>query len=140
MSGAAMTITHISSGSSFEALAGYSRAVVIEREGWREALVSGCTGFDYAAMSIPDGIEAQARQAFANVAAALAKAGGGLEHLVRIRVYLAAAEYFALAAPVVGEHCRAAMPANTTVVCGLVDPRMLIEVEADARIPVGVED
>jgi enamine deaminase RidA (YjgF/YER057c/UK114 family) len=134
-----MTITRISSGSSFEALAGYSRAVVIERNGWREVLVSGCTGFDYASMSIPDGIEAQARQAFANVAAALRKAGGGLEHLVRIRVYLASAQDFAAAAPIVGEHCRAAMPANTTVACALVDPRMLIEVEADARIPVGVE-
>jgi enamine deaminase RidA (YjgF/YER057c/UK114 family) len=133
-----MTITRISSGSTFEALAGYSRAVVIERDGWREALVSGCTGFDYATMSIADGIEAQARQAFANLAAALEKAGGGLEHLVRVRVYLASAQDFATAAPIVGEHCRPAMPANTTVVCALVDPRMLIEVEADARIPVGV--
>jgi len=127
-------IRRISSGSGFEALAGYSRAVVVETADWLEVLVSGCTGFDYATMTIAEDVGAQTRQAFANVAAALAEAGGGLEHLVRVRIYLTNQADFEIVAPIVGEYCRAAGPANTTLVCGLADPRMKVEVEADARI------
>jgi enamine deaminase RidA (YjgF/YER057c/UK114 family) len=132
-----MQIRRISSGSTFEALAGYSRAVVVSHPGHDEVLVSGCTGFDYASMTIAEDVAAQTRQCFANIADALAKAGGGLEHLVRVRIYLADAADFAAAAPIVGEHCRAAGPANTTVVAALIDPRMKVEIEADARIPTG---
>jgi enamine deaminase RidA (YjgF/YER057c/UK114 family) len=130
-----MKITRISSGSTFEALAGYSRAVVVSHATHDEVLVSGCTGFDYASMSIADDVETQARQCFANIASALQKAGGGLEHLVRLRVYLADVGDFDVVAPILGEHCRAAPPANTTLVAQLIDPRMKLEIEADARIP-----
>ena len=59
----------ISSGSSFEQEIGYSRAVV---EGdW--IFMSGCTGFDYATMTLPEGILAQTEQAMRNVEAALAQ-------------------------------------------------------------------
>lgn len=130
-----MHVHRISSGSTFEALAGYSRAVVVSHEGYDEVLVSGCTGFDYLTMTIAEDVAAQTRQCFANIEAALARAGGGLEHLVRVRIHLASAADFEVAAPIVGDHCRAHPPANTTLVGQMIDPRMKIEIEADARIP-----
>lgn len=119
----------ISSGSLFEKLAGYSRAVV---DGdW--IFVSGTTGFDYAAMTIEPDVVAQARQCFRNIAAALAEAGSGLDEVVRAHYYLTDAGDFERVAPVFGEHFATARPAATAVVCGLVDPRMKIEIEVTAR-------
>jgi enamine deaminase RidA (YjgF/YER057c/UK114 family) len=124
----------ISSGSSFESQAGYARAVTIKHESFVEVFVSGCTGFDYATMTIAPDVEAQTRQAFANIAAALSQAGAGLEHVVRARYYLTRAEDFPLIAPILGEHFRPAPPAATALICGLIDPRMKIEIEVDARM------
>jgi enamine deaminase RidA (YjgF/YER057c/UK114 family) len=123
----------ISSGSTFEALAGYSRAVVLPDPGGGWVLVSGTTGFDYAAMTIAPDVEAQAHQVFRNIAQALERAGSSLAEVVRIRVYLAAAEDFSRVAPIVGHYMRAALPANTTVVAPLVEERLRIEVEVTAR-------
>ena len=75
----AMTRRLISSGSSFEKVAGYSRAVV-EGE-W--VFVAGTTGFDYAAMSISKDLGEQVHQAFRNVGAALHQAGASLADVVR---------------------------------------------------------
>lgn len=119
----------ISSGSSFEKLAGYSRAVV---DGdW--IFVSGTTGFDYARMAIPKGVAAQTEQCFANISAALEKAGGSLADVVRVRIFLGAAKDFAVVAPIVGRHFAKIRPANTTLVAGFVDPRMKIEIEVIAK-------
>ena len=74
----------ISSGSPFEAEAGYSRAVVDGE--W--IFVAGTTGFDYAAMTIADDPAEQARQTFRNITAALAEAGAGLADIVRVRYYV----------------------------------------------------
>jgi reactive intermediate/imine deaminase len=121
----------ISSGSSFEAVAGYSRAVV---DGdW--VFVSGTTGFDYKAMSIKDDVVDQARQCFRNIAAALGEAGCTLNDVVRVRVYLAQRGDFDRIAPVLGEQFAQARPANTTVVVQLIDARMKIEIEVTARLP-----
>ncbi|NIR32493.1 MAG: RidA family protein [Gammaproteobacteria bacterium] len=120
----------IFSGSPFEEVAGYARAVV---DG-DYVLVSGTTGFDYATMTIPEDAGMQAEQCFRNIEKALTEAGAGLGDLVRIRVYLASREDFDVVAPVVGRHCRAARPANTTVVAPLVDPRMKVEIEVTARL------
>jgi enamine deaminase RidA (YjgF/YER057c/UK114 family) len=71
----------ISSGSRFEAEAGYSRAVV---DGdW--IFVAGTTGFDYAQMTIVDDPAEQARQAFRNIEKALAEAGARLGDVVRVK-------------------------------------------------------
>lgn len=119
----------ISSGSSFEKLAGYSRAVV---DGdW--IFVSGTTGFDYARMAIPKGVAAQTEQCFANIAAALDKAGGSLADVVRVRIFLGSRKDFAAVAPIVGRHFAKIRPANTTLVTGFVDPRMKIEIEVTAK-------
>jgi enamine deaminase RidA (YjgF/YER057c/UK114 family) len=120
---------HISSGSSFEKVAGYSRAVV---DGdWIH--VAGTTGFDYSTMSISDDLVEQTRQVFANIAAALAQAGASLDDVVRVHYYLTDRAYFEKVAPIFGEYFAIARPAATALVCALVDPRMKIEIEVTAR-------
>jgi enamine deaminase RidA (YjgF/YER057c/UK114 family) len=121
----------ISSGSTFEAVAGYSRAVV---DG-DYVHVAGTTGFDYAQMRIDEDPIAQCRQSFRNIAAALAEAGCTLDDVVRVRYYLADAALFEPLAPVFGEYLGRARPAATAIVCGLVDARMKIEIEVTARLP-----
>lgn len=120
----------ISSGSSFEELAGYSRAVVLP-DGW--ILVSGTTGYDYATMTISPDVVEQTRQCFRNIAAALAKADASLADVVRAVIYLADPADFDRVAPVVGEHFRDVRPANTTVCCALTRPEMRVEIEVTAR-------
>ncbi len=121
----------ISSGSTFEAVAGYSRAVV---DGGH-VHVSGTTGFDYAAMTIDHDVIAQTHQCLRNIAAALQEAGCSLDDVVRVRYYLADAASFQQLAPIFGEYFSRARPAATAVVCGLVDARMKIEIEVTARCP-----
>ena len=81
-------VKRISSGSTFEDLAGYSRAVVVQHADHVEVFVSGCTGFDYSTMTIAEDVAVQIRQCFLNIADALTQAGGQLTHLVRVRYYL----------------------------------------------------
>lgn len=119
----------ISGGSEFEAAAGYSRAVV---DGdWVH--VSGTTGFDYAAGTIDDDVAAQGRQAFENIAWALGEAGLGLQDVVRARYYLTRQEDWPAFAAVLADVFRDIRPAATCVVCGLIDPRMKVEIEVTAR-------
>ena len=122
-------VRHISSGSSFEALAGYSRAVV---DGdW--ILVSGTTGFDYRDMSIVDDAVQQTHQCFSNISAALAQADASLDDVVRVRYLLSDASLFDPVAPIFGQYFARARPAATAMVVGLIDPRMKIEIEVTAR-------
>jgi enamine deaminase RidA (YjgF/YER057c/UK114 family) len=119
----------ISSGSSFEAEAGYSRAVVDGE--W--IFVAGTTGFDYGQMTIADGPAAQARQAFRNIETALAEAGAKLADVVRVKYYVPEPADWPAIVPVLGEVFGAIRPAATALICGLVDPRMKIEIEVTAR-------
>jgi enamine deaminase RidA (YjgF/YER057c/UK114 family) len=119
----------ISSGSAYEKVAGYSRAVADGE--WVH--VSGTTGFDYAKMTIsPDRAE-QTRQAFRNIEAALGQAGLTLHDVVRVRYFLTRPEDFELLGPVFGEFLSEVRPAATAIVCQLIDPRMLLEIEVTAR-------
>lgn len=128
-----MTVDHhrITSGSSFESLAGYSRALV---DG-DYVHVSGTTGFDYATMTIADDLVAQTHRCFENIDAALRQAGVTLDDVVRVRYLLVDAADFERVAPVFGRYLARARPAATAMVVGLVDPRMKIEIEVTARIP-----
>ena len=119
----------ISSGSSFEKLASFSRAVV---DGdW--VFVSGTTGYDYSTMTISPDLEAQTRQTFANISSALAQAGCTLDDVVRVHYYLTDQSYFEKAAPICGEYFKNARPAATALVCALVSSAMKIEIEVTAR-------
>jgi enamine deaminase RidA (YjgF/YER057c/UK114 family) len=119
----------ISSGSPFEAEVGYSRAVVDDE--W--IFVAGTTGLDYAQMTIAEDPAEQARQAFRNIEAALTEAGSGLADIVRVRYYVPNRADWPAIVPVLGEVFGAIRPAATALFCGLVDPRMKIEIEVTAR-------
>ncbi len=115
----------VCSGSPFEAAAGYSRAVVDGD--------SGTTGFDYGQMTIAEDPAEQARQAFGNIEKALVEAGASLADVVRVRYYLPDLTDWPAVVPVLGEVFDAIRPAATALICGLVDPRMKIEIEVTAR-------
>ena len=117
----------ISSGSPFEEVAGYSRAV----QDGKWVFVSGTSGF--ANGNIADDVEGQAEQAFETIAAALAEAGAKLSDVVRVRVYLTEAGDFEKVAKICGQRFKGVRPTNTTVIYGLVDPRMKVEIEVTAR-------
>lgn len=117
----------ISSGSPFEEVAGYSRAVV----GGRWVFVAGTSGF--ANGQIAEGVEEQTEQAFKTIADALKQAGSSLADVVRVRVFLTDAGDFEKVAKICGKHFKGIRPANTTVACALVDPRMKVEIEVTAR-------
>ncbi len=116
----------ISSGSPFEEVAGYSRAVVDGR--W--VFVAGTSGF--ANGQIAEGVVEQTEQIFATLKPVLAEAGASLADVVRVRVYLTNPADFEVIAPILGKHFQGIRPANTTVACTLVDPRMKVEIEITA--------
>ena len=124
--------TLISSGSTFEAEIGYSRAVA--QGDW--VFVSGTTGFDYATMTIADDIVAQTEQCLRNIEAALAEAGASLRDVVRVAYVLPEAGEFAKCWPVLRRHFGEIRPAAMMIAAGLADPRMKIEIEVTAlRLP-----
>jgi enamine deaminase RidA (YjgF/YER057c/UK114 family) len=121
----------ILSGSPFEEQIGYARAVV---DGdWVH--LSGTTGFDYATMTISGDVVEQARQCLRNIGAALAEAGCTFADVVRVRYLLPDRADFEPCWPVLRDCFGRVRPAATMLVCGLADPRMKIEIEADARRP-----
>ena len=123
-----MKRTLISSGSSFEQEIGYSRAVV--QGDW--VFVSGTTGFDYATMTIPDGVEAQAEQCLKNIESALLKAGASLGDVVRVTYVLPDGNEFPACWPVLRKYFGDVRPAAMMISANLLDPRMRIEIEVTA--------
>jgi enamine deaminase RidA (YjgF/YER057c/UK114 family) len=118
----------ISSGSVFEEKMGYSRAVVAGD--W--VLVSGTTGFDYAAMSISDDVVEQTEQCFRNIDAALRQADSSLKDVVRVTYVLPEGSEFERCWPVLQKYFGEVRPAAMMISAGLSDPRMKIEIEVTA--------
>src|SRR5262245_6620573 len=119
----------ISSGSTFEAEIGYSRAVV---DGdW--VFVSGTTGFDYSTMTIAEGIVEQTEQCMRNIAHALQQAGSSLADVVRVIYVVPAASEFEQCWPVLRKYFGDVRPAAMMISAGLADPRMRIEIQVTAR-------
>lgn len=124
-----MTRRLISSGSKFEELARYSRAVV---DGdW--IFVSGTIGPDPNSGVLPPDVATQARNCFATIERALADAGSSLADVVRCRVYVTRREFVADVSAVLAEKFDTIRPANTTVVCELPPPDAKVEIEVTAR-------
>jgi enamine deaminase RidA (YjgF/YER057c/UK114 family) len=123
-----MNRTLISSGSTFEAEIGYSRAVV--HGDW--VFVSGTTGFDYAQMTISADLEEQTEQCLKNIAAALSQAGSSMADVVRVTYVLPDASEFPKCWPVLRKYFGSIRPAAMMISAGLSDPRMKIEIEATA--------
>lgn len=118
----------ISSGSSFEAKIGYSRAVVAGD--W--IFVSGTTGFDYATMAIADDVASQTDQCLKNIDAALRQAGSSLKDVVRVTYVLPKGDEFEQCWPVLQKYFGDVRPAAMMISAGLADPRMKIEIEVTA--------
>ena len=118
----------ISSGSTFEAQIGYSRAVVAGD--W--VFVSGTTGFDYSTMTISDSITEQTEQCLKNIQAALAQAGSSLAEVVRVTYMLPNGSEFEQCWPILRKHFGEVRPAATMISASLADPRIKIEIEVTA--------
>ena len=123
-----MQRTLISSGSSFEAQIGYSRAVVAGD--W--VFVSGTTGFDYSNMTISDDLIEQAEQCLKNIDSALQQAGSSMADVVRVTYVLPDASQFESCWPVLRKYFGDVRPAAMMISAGLADKRMLIEIEVTA--------
>jgi len=123
----------ISSGSTFEAQIGYSRAVVAGE--W--VFVSGTTGFDYSKMSISDDLLAQIEQCLKNIEAALKQADSSLKDVVRVTYILPNAAEFEKCWPILRKYFGDVRPAATMISAGLADPRIKIEIEVTALRAAG---
>ncbi|MDD3444815.1 MAG: RidA family protein [Zavarzinia sp.] len=127
-----MIRTLISSGSSFEAEIGYSRALVAGD--W--VFVSGTTGFDYEAMTIVEDVAGQCEQAMLNIDGALRQAGATMADVVRVHYILPNGDDFPACWPVLRRWFDSVRPAATMLRAGLADPRIKIEIEVTALMPL----
>ncbi len=123
---------HHGSGTPWEPIVGYARVVRVGRF----VYVSGTTATDAEGHVVCVGDPAgQTRQALANVAAALAAAGADLRHVVRTRIYVTDIDQWEPIGRVHGEVFGTIRPATAMVeVTRLIDPAMLVEIEAEAIV------
>ena len=114
-----------------EAIGTYSQAIRIGQDaGGSTVYISGQIGLDPATMQMAEGIDAQAHRVFRNLAAVAAAAGLGLEHAVRMTVYLTDLAHFARVNEIMAQYVKEPYPARAAVgVSGL--PRgALVEIDA----------
>ena len=124
-----MSVIRLGSGSPWEGIVGYSRVVVRGDAAW----VSGTTSMVDGAVAHPDDAGAQTRQALKIVREALERAGFTLADVVRTRMFVTDISRWEEIGRVHGEVFGDIRPATTMVeVSSLIDPALLVEIEAEA--------
>ena len=123
-----MARQHIFSGSKFEELAGYARAVI---DGdW--IFVSGSSAHDPITGEIADNIEDQTRQCLKNILDALTEANSGYADIVRVRVFVSERDFVWPVSAQLKEIFHEIRPTNTTLITQFADPAMKVEIEVTA--------
>ena len=120
----------ISTGSPFETTFGYSRAVRHEDT----IYVSGTTGYDYATMTMPDDVGAQAANALATIDKALREAGSSIRDTVRVVYYVGDRNDVDAVVKAVGPVFKDIRPAASMLIVQMIEAGMKIEIEVTARI------
>ena len=120
--------SHVFSGSIYEDMAGYARAVVVDYR----IFVSGTVGVDFTTGELAEGVEAQTSQAIDTIEAALKEAESDLCDIVRTRVYIPDAANVMAVSGVLKERIGFTYPANTTICSPLAVPGAFVEIEVEA--------
>ena len=120
--------THIFSGSIYEELAGYARAVVVDD--W--IFVSGTVGVDFETGQMAEGSETQTSTALDTIEKALLEADSGLHDIVRVRVYVPDPEDVMVISGVLKARVGFTYPTNTTICSSLAVPGAKVEIEVEA--------
>ncbi len=125
-----MSRRFITTGSTWEALAGYSRAVV---DG-RDVFVSGTVGFDRQTGKFADTAAAQAETSIDTIEWALGEAGATLMDIVRVRVFIPDRADVPAVSEVIARRLGPARAANTTICAALPVEEAKVEIEVTARL------
>jgi enamine deaminase RidA (YjgF/YER057c/UK114 family) len=121
----------IASGSPYEPIIGFSRAVRVGQH----VFVAGTAPVMPEGIELPPDAYGQARRCLEIVLAALREADAGAEHVVRTRIFATSAADFEEIGRAHGEIFGDIRPASTYVIAQLIDPRWRVEIEAEAFVP-----
>ena len=120
--------SHVFSGSTYEDLAGYARATIVDDR----LFVSGTVGADFSTGQLAESPTAQTNLALDNIEWALNEANATLADIVRVRVYVPDAEHVMAVSAVMKDRLGFTRPANTTICSPLAVPGAHVEIEVDA--------